>query len=171
MNCCKCLLHTNYSYFPLSLHAFQHRDFGLEDRVLCLYVYGERHTFYYHIWTLSPLSFPTASLGFVCLFQGVFFFSYAVRKLILVKAIHCSQAILYFDREWEEVWPLLWLRQFNLCLTSSSVAIVSQTGLWRSPSPLRTMPHSCLAILIGVPWWRCSWTSHLPSSGQLFWCQ
>lgn len=42
----------------------------------------------------------------VGLFQ-IFFFSHAVRKLIFpLKTAQCSQATLYFKREWKEVWPL-----------------------------------------------------------------
>lgn len=104
---------------------------------------------------------------FVC-FRS--FFSYAIRKLIfLLKAIHCSQVILPFNKEWKKVWLFLWLQQFHFRFTSSSDTIAIQPWLWRSPSPLRTMPHGCLTILIDVPRWKFFQTSCLSSSGQLFW--
>lgn len=139
MNCCKCL-HTNYSYFPLSLQAFQHQDFGSEDRVGCFCVQGGRHTFYHCTWTPSPLSFPCVSLGvFCCWFVSDFFSSHAVRKLIFpLKTVWFSQATLYFNRE-QKFDFCGDCSNFNLGLTPFLATTVTQIGLWRSPSPLRAM--------------------------------
>lgn len=138
--------------------------------VLGVYVSRKRDIhFTITLKAVHPIFFPAASMFLLFVCFRYFFLNVVGKLILLMKAVCCSQATLYFGLGRKETWPLLWLQWFILGLTSSSVMTLTKTGLWRSRSPLRTTPHGCLAILMRVPWWRCRWTPCLPSSGQLFW--